>query len=52
VVKIKKKNAEFSNGNFLKNGHFEKPEKCGRHLRATGCEDVNCFRTELDRVYC
>jgi len=50
----KKNNAEFWCGNFLKNGHFEKPKKHGRHLRAIGCEDVKCFRTlyMLDRVYC
>jgi hypothetical protein len=29
----KKKNAKFLCGNFLKNGHFEKPEKHGRLLR-------------------
>jgi hypothetical protein len=42
------------NENFLKNGHVEKQEKHVRHLRATGCEDVKCFRTlyMLDWVYC
>jgi hypothetical protein len=54
VVWIKKKNAEFSCGIFVKNGHFEKPEKYGQHLRAAGCDDVKRFRTlyMLDRVYC
>jgi hypothetical protein len=42
---VDKKKWRISMWKFLEHRLFERPEKYGRHLKSTGCEDVKCFMT-------